>query len=614
MATKEKWTELFEMVTHRKPTPQEFMEGKKADFDLKQIRRIAGMEPVIQAESQNSQAELATPPALTEEIIYDVTDELVPPTQVNSQVSSEDTSIDLFDVVDTPIAEEVTKEKQVELSTSQSDLTVENNLKIEDETKVSQDEVNLIPQVSAEERATWLAAFEKYLGRKPTAQEFQFGKNTSFDLTSIHAILQQEKKQARKKSPVRKVLIAVLVLLLVALGAGFWYGNQYFSRESVAKRYTAALKKGFDSALEYEVWSDTEKPIKKSELNYTDKSRVSRYNRQTDLLTGSRMKKVGQKFLVFPDWKVAVSPVEAQVSSNTKGLAITVNGKKYKTTDSDRFSSKLTRLYPGSYDFKASGKINNQMIEVDYSQELTKNTNVPLDINYLTFKVISNVTDGELYVGNRKVGTLSNGSLNVNKVPVTNKAQVYVQKKFDDKSILKSETASVSDILDGDTIELNSADMLDRDTADDLITAAYEKLSEYEDYHTTPDDLTNVFRGGNKNSMYADVVNVIDTNTVNAKNRSADSISFSDVDVTSVTQTGKNSYLVNFTVVYDFYYSYSSAHKSSGDIEQKMSWSAKVDYVGKTHGDSYYYTDSDYYVITDKASNSSLVSEKNTVE
>ena len=41
-----------------------------------------------------------------------------------------------------------------------------------------------------------------------------------------------------------------------------------FSREAVAQRYLKVANSNFDKALEFEVWSDTEKPIKKSELTY----------------------------------------------------------------------------------------------------------------------------------------------------------------------------------------------------------------------------------------------------------------------------------------------------------------------------------------------------------
>ncbi|HEM3682864.1 TPA: hypothetical protein U1D20_000314 [Streptococcus suis] len=43
MATKEKWVELFEKVVGRKPSPAEFVKAKEANFDLKQIKAIAGI-------------------------------------------------------------------------------------------------------------------------------------------------------------------------------------------------------------------------------------------------------------------------------------------------------------------------------------------------------------------------------------------------------------------------------------------------------------------------------------------------------------------------------------------------------------------------------------------
>lgn len=46
MTKQEKWVDLFEKVTGRKPSPNEFMAGKSCEFDLKQIRQIAGLDQV----------------------------------------------------------------------------------------------------------------------------------------------------------------------------------------------------------------------------------------------------------------------------------------------------------------------------------------------------------------------------------------------------------------------------------------------------------------------------------------------------------------------------------------------------------------------------------------
>ncbi|MFQ8816997.1 MAG: hypothetical protein ACLR70_02685 [Streptococcus thermophilus] len=120
------------------------------------------------------------------------------------------------------------------------------------------------------------------------------------------------------------------------------------------------------------------------------------------------------------------------------------------------------------------------------------------------------------------------------------------------------------------------------DTAPDrLLTAAYGKFGSYASNHnTTPDGVSDIFLNGTDDTMYKDVTADIDRNTTGAKNRAADSISFSDVDVTEVVQTGEKTFKVTFTAVYDFYYGYDSENsKSSGDIKDKISWSCNVEYV-----------------------------------
>ncbi|MGT2910338.1 TcaA NTF2-like domain-containing protein [Streptococcus cameli] len=58
MEKQEKWIQLFETVTGRKPSPQEFMAGKACDFDLKQIKSIAsGPSQQDQVVEQSSVAE-----------------------------------------------------------------------------------------------------------------------------------------------------------------------------------------------------------------------------------------------------------------------------------------------------------------------------------------------------------------------------------------------------------------------------------------------------------------------------------------------------------------------------------------------------------------------------
>ena len=548
MASKEKWTELFEKVIGRKPTPQEFLEGKKGFFDLKEIKKIAGVDKADDLQETSSDIKQA------------ILGNSITAVKPDNESSKEETKS-----TDKPVSTEVDKSP----------------------------------------KQLWVEAFEKTIGRQPTPEEFISGRNQDFDLA---------------KAPFtkgKKILITLGLVCLLALVVGYIYGNQYFSREAVAQRYLKVANSNFDKALEFEVWSDTEKPIKKSELTYRNSKETRTVTMDKLTSDASQMKKVGNKFLIFPDWRVAIKPASAKISINTKGLELFINDKRVTKADSDSFSQTISRLYPGTYNFVAKGNISGQKVEVSSEEKLTNHSTINLNVKYLSFKVNSNLTDGDLYVGSRKIGTLKDGKYNVTKLAVTDTSKIYVQKSFSGKATLKSEVQSIEDVYDGDTISLDAKGVLDRDTADSLITQAYYKLDSYASSHTTPDDLDDIFTSGNHNNFYLDVKNTIDTNTTNAKNRSADSINFSDVDVTKVTQTSPTTYAVEFTVVYDFYYSYSSEHKSSGSITQKLSWSALVEYVGdnkKNSSDSYSYNSYEDYRITSDNGKSSVLSTKNTVD
>ncbi len=582
MATKERWTELFEDVVGRKPSPQEFMAGKETDFSPKEIRRIAGIEKDGGAVASAQEVTQAGDDAKEEFI--------------NDNVANQEFSA----------------------SGLGSDLTHPKDLSEDDFDQSRQD--------------AWISAFEKYVGRQPRPEEFLIGKAASFDLTSVNQFLNSTPKPVKPRmARWKKFAIAFASLLAIGLISAIIYGSHYYSREVVAERYLQVAGKDFNKQLEYEVWSDNKKPISNADLKYTNKSKVLSNTNKSDLMKDGNMVQVGREYLVFPKWKVAVKPAKAEISTNTKDLKISINDVDFKTSDSDKYSTTLERLYPGTYDFVASGKVNGQSLEVSSEKKFPLDTSassssskesqkVTLNVKYLSFTLNSNLTDGDVYVGSKKIGTMKNGQYSASKLAVSDSASVYVQKKFSDGTSVKSETTSIEDISNGDSLNLDADGILDRDTADDLITAAYGKMQTYAVDNTTPDNLTDVFQGGTDNGMYKDLKDMIDTNTINAKNRKADSVTFNDVDVTSVTQTSAKSYTVNFNVVCDFYYAYDSDHKSSGDIKDKVSWSAKVDYQGSksksSSSDDYDDTYSSYsdYIITGKNGESQNISREDTVK
>lgn len=576
MATKEKWINLFEKAVGRPPHVLEIEEGQKADFDLKAIKGIAAM---------GLNQEVAAPEPTEEVDEFDVAEEVFDDVSLDDQEEASPSETEEF----TPVSQ-VGQNQSEEKSES----------------------------ASKEVQAIWMKAFKTYVGRQPLPEEFLLGKSSGYDVSTIHKFISDGKAAKPAKPAMAKskkiLMIAGIVVAVLAL-TGYSFGSYYYSRGQVAKRYETAAKKSFKDSLEYQVWSDTKKEIKTSEVKYTDPKNTTTYSK-SQLMSGERMQKVGRQFLIFPKWRVVVDPGTVDLTVNTADLNLTINGVSYGTTDGNNYTAELKHLYPGTYNFVASGKVNDQDITVSSEENVTSRTEVNLSVKYLSFTVKSNLKDGDLYVGGTKVGTLSSGKLDVNKVAVAGSSAVYVKKNFDDGSSIKTETLSIKKISEGQTVTLDADGVLDRDTADRLLTAAYGKFGSYASNHnTTPDGVSDIFLNGTDDTMYKDVIADIDKNTTGAKNRSADSITFSDVDVTDVVQTGEKTFKVTFTAVYDFYYGYDSKFKSSGDIKDKISWTCNVEYVGDDDSDSSS-SSSDYsdYRINGKAGESQHVSREDTVK
>lgn len=576
MATKEKWINLFEKAVGRPPHVLEIEEGQKADFDLRAIKGIAAM---------GLNQEVAAPEPTEEVDEFDVAEEVFDDVSLDDQEEASPSETEEF----TPVSQ-VGQNQSEEKSES----------------------------ASKEAQAIWMKAFKTYVGRQPLPEEFLLGKSSGYDVSTIHKFISDGKAAKPAKPAMAKskkiLMIAGIVVAVLAL-TGYSFGSYYYSRGQVAERYETAAKKSFKDSLEYQVWSDTKKEIKTSEVKYTDTKNTTTYSK-SQLMSGERMQKVGRQFLIFPKWRVVVDPGTVDLTVNTADLNLTINGVSYGTTDGNNYTAELKHLYPGTYNFVASGKVNDQDITVSSEENVTSRTEVNLSVKYLSFTVKSNLKDGDLYVGGTKVGTLSSGKLDVNKVAVAGSSAVYVKKNFDDGSSIKTETLSIKKISEGQTVTLDADGVLDRDTADRLLTAAYGKFGSYASNHnTTPDGVSDIFLNGTDDTMYKDVIADIDKNTTGAKNRSADSITFSDVDVTDVVQTGEKTFKVTFTAVYDFYYGYDSKFKSSGDIKDKISWTCNVEYVGDDDSDSSS-SSSDYsdYRINGKAGESQHVSREDTVK
>ena len=266
MASKERWTELFNQVIGRPPTPDEFMAGKAGGFSPKDIKTIA------QAHVKESEKK-------AEEPTFDIAEE-----SLESSPAEREAAAEIFDVAEEAVfsTNDTSQSENLESSNSQTS------------------------QVKKENPAQkeWLIAFEKYVRRKPTSREFQEGKEANFSLASITPFVEKRKEQgsvsqAKPWSKRKKFGVIFSVSFVVVLVFAYMTGTNYYSKESVAKRYNSAVRKSFNEALKYQVWSDNYKDITEKDLKYTDTKKATVAVSAEEALNGAHLEEVGKELLIF---------------------------------------------------------------------------------------------------------------------------------------------------------------------------------------------------------------------------------------------------------------------------------------------------------------------------
>lgn len=116
------------------------------------------------------------------------------------------------------------------------------------------------------------------------------------------------------------------------------------------------------------------------------------------------VKKVGQKFLIFPNYRIALKPLNLTIKTNVNKVDILLNKKKVAVSDSEDYSVTLERLPIADYTASISGKYNGKPVELSKAYD-GENNLLDLSVSFKSFKVTSNLTDGELYFDDTRVGT-----------------------------------------------------------------------------------------------------------------------------------------------------------------------------------------------------------------
>ncbi|MEN3239234.1 TcaA second domain-containing protein [Fructilactobacillus sanfranciscensis] len=210
------------------------------------------------------------------------------------------------------------------------------------------------------------------------------------------------KKPMSKKS---KISYSVLLLIILILVGGYLWGNHYYSKEATASRIVNSIKDGNkkqvadDSSTtdpSYKITPDNMSALIKyfgknkykfasfeNQLSDDDDNTSSSSNS----LSNFELKQDGNAFLVFPRYKLSITPVYGQIDTNGKKLKVNIDGNKSKLAIDDDSSSKsrssddydsvtgnVGPLTPGSHKITVIGTVNG------------KETHSTSDVDWITGK------------------------------------------------------------------------------------------------------------------------------------------------------------------------------------------------------------------------------------
>ena len=426
MVTKEKWVELFEQVIGRKPTADEFLEGKRSDFDPKKIISIAA--PAGQSNDR-----------LAEEKQSSVT---------QKQNLGQD-----------ELALEFLKEEFVEASP-----------------KEEKQEISESDQYQ-EQRENWLQAFETNIGRKPTKEEFLEARNQGFlNLPIRSELLESELPQKpiqKRRSKKKVVMIAFPLILLSVLVAAFLYLSSVTGVKVVTDDFAKAVtKKDYDGIADLlssnsDKWTRADaralvEHLESQEINIeTELDNIAKSKGKSAYIDDNQNKLLGvteksKKFGIFQEYQIVAYPVEVKVNTNLDNASIKAGDKKSLPL-SKNAETNIGKYHFIKQEFTLKGKTEVGEIESKIQLDLAtaKNNEIKLDLKSEKKRLkvtmpaeATNATDLKIVVNGKEIGSSLETDIQV--VP-HQELEVYAKFVVADNTFV---TNKESIVVKGDTLDV----------------------------------------------------------------------------------------------------------------------------------------------------------------
>lgn len=300
--------------------------------------------------------------------------------------------------------------------------------------------------------------FCKECGEK-LAEHLQFCSNCGTEVERIER--EKQEVELKPKKSKKAIILVILCAAVIALLIGMYqFGAYRFSKEKQVRAFIQAIEqqdvKQFKSFLK--VKGDgvivKEKEIQ-SYLRYI-KEHPSYYQELKAYLSGQMREESigekrerfpdvkviedGEKWFLYPTYKLQVQPYYVTVQTNTKDAVLYVNDKKVaKVIDAER-KNKIGPYFPGVYRVKAVAKMDFVTLEnkkeVALIGENKKNIAVELPLEGYYVTIESNEDEAAVYVNGKQYGHLEKGSYELGPVATDETVEVYLEKNMDGETVL----------------------------------------------------------------------------------------------------------------------------------------------------------------------------------
>ena len=229
-----------------------------------------------------------------------------------------------------------------------------------------------------------------------------------------------------------------------------------------------------------------------------------------------------------------------------------MNGREVGTSDSTTYQKELGPLAPGQYTFTATVKdsTGEPVITEEYRllEEENYISSIPLDFKRMNFVVESNLPDADIYINDRKVGTLTNGSKTIGPLFWSKGMTIQLKKTINGEEIQTSkETIGENDFVealsDNPTLQLNFPLASDYDARKALETF-YQAFAKQVKSHTDSAEFAEKYLvGGENNPQFPSFIEALERLR---EKKSTDGSPDFEVTINTLQLDGKENYHVNY--------------------------------------------------------------------